>query len=280
MEFSLNFRQITIKVLATFVENLSMTLLEKLEKGVLTLTLNRPEVFNSFNKEMALSLQQALDNAAKDDKVRAIVITGEGKAFCAGQDLAEAMDPNGPELQSIVRDHYNPIILKIRNIEKPVIAAVNGVAAGAGANIALACDLTVAKYSASFIQAFSKIGLIPDSGGTFFLPRIIGSQKALALMMTGEKVSAEDADAMNMIYKAVPDQNFEEEVAQLAASMAQMPTFGLGLTKRAVNQSFANDLNTQLALEEELQTIAGKSHDFNEGVNAFLEKRKPVFKGK
>ena len=280
MEFSLNFRQITIKVLATFVENLSMTLLEKLEKGVLTLTLNRPEVFNSFNKEMALSLQQALDNAATNDDVRAIVITGEGKAFCAGQDLAEAMDPNGPELQSIVRDHYNPIILKIRNIEKPVIAAVNGVAAGAGANIALACDLTVAKYSASFIQAFSKIGLIPDSGGTFFLPRIIGSQKALALMMTGEKVSAEDADAMNMIYKAVPDQNFEEEVAQLAASMAQMPTFGLGLTKRAVNQSFANDLNTQLALEEELQTIAGKSHDFNEGVNAFLEKRKPVFKGK
>ena len=280
MEFSLNFRQITIKVLATFVENLSMTLLEKLEKGVLTLTLNRPEVFNSFNKEMALSLQQALDNAAKDDNVRAIVITGEGKAFCAGQDLSEAMDPNGPELQSIVRDHYNPIILKIRNIEKPVIAAVNGVAAGAGANIALACDLTVAKYSASFIQAFSKIGLIPDSGGTFFLPRIIGSQKALALMMTGEKVSAEDADAMNMIYKAVPDQNFEEEVAQLAATIAQMPTFGLGLTKRAVNQSFANDLDTQLALEEELQTIAGKSHDFNEGVNAFLEKRKPVFKGK
>jgi 2-(1,2-epoxy-1,2-dihydrophenyl)acetyl-CoA isomerase len=280
LEFSLNFRQITIKVLATFVENLSMTLLEKLEKGVLTLTLNRPEVFNSFNKEMALSLQQALDNAAKDDDVRAIVITGEGKAFCAGQDLAEAMDPNGPELQSIVRDHYNPIILKIRNIEKPVIAAVNGVAAGAGANIALACDLTVAKYSASFIQAFSKIGLIPDSGGTFFLPRIIGSQKALALMMTGEKVSAEDADAMNMIYKAVPDQNFEEEVAQLAATIAQMPTFGLGLTKRAVNQSFANDLDTQLALEEELQTIAGKSHDFNEGVNAFLEKRKPVFKGK
>ncbi len=280
MEFSLNFRQITIKVLATFVENLSMTLLEKLEKGVLTLTLNRPEVFNSFNKDMALSLQQALDNAAMNDDVRAIVITGEGKAFCAGQDLAEAMDPNGPELQSIVRDHYNPIILKIRSIEKPVIAAVNGVAAGAGANIALACDLTVAKYSASFIQAFSKIGLIPDSGGTFFLPRIIGSQKALALMMTGEKVSAEDADAMNMIYKAVPDQNFEEEVAQLAATMAQMPTFGLGLTKRAVNESFANDLNTQLALEEELQTIAGKSHDFNEGVNAFLEKRKPIFKGK
>ncbi len=257
-----------------------MTIKQHLENGVLTLTLNRPEVFNSFNKEMAMLLQDSLDEAAKNDQVRAIVLTGEGKAFCAGQDLSEAMDPNGPELQSIVRDHYNPIIEKIRNLEKPVIAAVNGVAAGAGANIALACDLTVAKYSASFIQAFSKIGLIPDSGGTFFLPRIVGAQKALALMMTGEKVSAEEADAMNMIYKAVPDQNFEEEVAQLAASMAQMPTFGLGLTKRAVNRSFTNDLTTQLALEEELQTIAGQSHDFKEGVNAFLEKRKPVFKGK
>lgn len=257
-----------------------MTIKQHLENGVLTLTLNRPEVFNSFNKEMAMLLQDSLDEAAKNEQVRAIVLTGEGKAFCAGQDLSEAMDPNGPELQSIVRDHYNPIIEKIRNLEKPVIAAVNGVAAGAGANIALACDLTVAKYSASFIQAFSKIGLIPDSGGTFFLPRIVGAQKALALMMTGEKVSAEEADAMNMIYKAVPDQNFEEEVAQLAASMAQMPTFGLGLTKRAVNRSFTNDLTTQLALEEELQTIAGQSHDFKEGVNAFLEKRKPVFKGK
>ena len=257
-----------------------MTIKQHLENGVLTLTLNRPEVFNSFNKEMAMLLQDSLDEAAKNEQVRAIVLTGEGKAFCAGQDLSEAMDPNGPELQSIVRDHYNPIIEKIRNLEKPVIAAVNGVAAGAGANIALACDLTVAKYSASFIQAFSKIGLIPDSCGTFFLPRIVGAQKALALMMTGEKVSAEEADAMNMIYKAVPDQNFEEEVAQLAASMAQMPTFGLGLTKRAVNRSFTNDLTTQLALEEELQTIAGQSHDFKEGVNAFLEKRKPVFKGK
>jgi 2-(1,2-epoxy-1,2-dihydrophenyl)acetyl-CoA isomerase len=248
--------------------------------GVCTLKLNRPEVFNSFNRAMALALQQALDDCASNDEVRAIVIAGEGKAFCAGQDLAEATDPNGPELKTIVRDHYNPIIERIRNIEKPVIAAVNGVAAGAGANIALACDLTVAKHSASFIQAFSKIGLIPDSGGTFFLPRIIGAQKALALMMTGDKIGAEQAEAMNMIYKAVPDESFEAEVTKLAETMAAMPTRAFGLTKKAVNQSFTNDLTTQLAVEEKLQTEAGQSADFKEGVNAFLEKRKPVFTGK
>ncbi len=257
-----------------------MTILQHIENGVCTLKLNRPEVFNSFNREMAMALQQALDACSSDDAVRAIVITGEGKAFCAGQDLAEATDPNGPELQTIVRDHYNPIIERIRNIEKPVIAAVNGVAAGAGANIALACDLTVAKHSASFIQAFSKIGLIPDSGGTFFLPRIVGVQKALALMMTGDKVTAEAAEQMNMIYKAVTDDNFEDTVNELAATLADMPTKGFGLTKRAVNQSFTNNLAQQLALEEELQTLAGQTEDFTEGVNAFLEKRRPVFKGK
>ncbi len=248
--------------------------------GVCELKLNRPEVFNSFNKAMALSLQKALDDCASNDEVRVIVITGEGKAFCAGQDLAEATDPKGPELQSIVKDHYNPIIEKIRNIEKPVIAAVNGVAAGAGANIALACDVTIAKKSASFIQAFSKIGLIPDSGGTFFLPRIIGAQKALALMMTGDKVSAEDAERMNMIYKTVDDDQFEMEVHDFAQNLAKMPTRGLGLTKKAVNQSFSNNLTDQLAVEEILQTEAGKTYDFNEGVQAFLEKRKPEFLGK
>lgn len=257
-----------------------MTLIQQIENSVCTLTLNRPEVFNSFNKEMAMALQTALDAAATNTEVRAIVITGNGKAFCAGQDLAEAMDPNGPELKTIVRDHYNPIILKIRTIEKPVIAAVNGVAAGAGANIALACDLTLAKHSAAFIQAFSKIGLIPDSGGTFFLPRIIGAQKALALMMTGDKITGQQAESMNMIYKSVDDDSFEAEVKTLAETMAMMPTKGLGLTKRAINASFTNDLTTQLDLEETLQTEAGQSYDFNEGVNAFLEKRKPVFKGK
>jgi 2-(1,2-epoxy-1,2-dihydrophenyl)acetyl-CoA isomerase len=257
-----------------------MTLIQHIENGVCTLTLNRPEVFNSFNKEMAMALQRALDAAEKNETVRAIVITGTGKAFCAGQDLAEAMDPNGPELQSIVKDHYNPIIMRIRSIEKPIIAAVNGVAAGAGANIALACDLTIAKNSASFIQAFSKIGLIPDSGGTFFLPRLIGAQKALALMMTGEKISAQQADAMNMIYKAVEDESFEAEVQKMASTLAAMPTKGLGLTKKAVNESFSNNLEDQLAVEEKLQTEAGQTYDFNEGVNAFLEKRAPVFKGK
>lgn len=256
-----------------------MELIISKNNGVCELKLNRPNVFNSFNKAMAIALQDALDDCEKDAEVRAIIITGEGKAFCAGQDLAEATDPNGPELKSIVKDHYNPIIERIRNIEKPVIAAVNGVAAGAGANIALACDITFARKSASFIQAFSKIGLIPDSGGTFFLPRIIGAQKALALMMTGDKVSAEEAEAMNMIYKAVEDEQLESEVSAFAEKLAQMPTRGLGLTKKAVNQSFTNNLTEQLAVEEVLQTEAGSTYDFNEGVAAFLEKRKPVFKG-
>ena len=256
-----------------------MSILKSVENGVLTLKLNRPSVFNSFNREMALALQEELKSARQNDEVRAIIIIGEGKAFCAGQDLAEATDPNGPALQTIVKDHYNPIIELIRKIEKPIIAGVNGVAAGAGANIALACDITIAKESASFIQAFSKIGLIPDSGGTFFLPRIIGSQKALALMMTGDKVSASDAEKMNMIYKAVADEDFENELYKFANQIAKMPTKGLGLTKKAINASFSNDLTSQLALEEVLQTEAGQTYDFKEGVNAFLEKRAPEFKG-
>lgn len=247
--------------------------------GVCTIKLNRPEVFNSFNRSMALALQKALDDCERDAGVRTIVITGEGKAFCAGQDLGEAIDPEGPDLTTIVEEHYNPIILRIRNIEKPVIAAVNGVAAGAGANIALACDITIAKKSASFIQAFSKIGLIPDSGGTFFLPRIIGMQKALALMFTGDKVTADQAEQMNMIYRSVEDEQFQDEVNSFAETLAAMPTRGLGLTKKAVNESFTNGLAAQLAVEGKLQTEAGETHDFREGVNAFLEKRKPVFKG-
>jgi 2-(1,2-epoxy-1,2-dihydrophenyl)acetyl-CoA isomerase len=257
-----------------------MELLISHRNNVCEIKLNRPEVFNSFNKAMALALQKALDECENNVDVRAIVITGEGKAFCAGQDLAEATDPNGPELKMIVKEHYNPIIERIRNIEKPIIAAVNGVAAGAGANIALACDITIAKKSASFIQAFSKIGLIPDSGGTFFLPRIIGTQKALALMMTGDKISAEEAEKMNMIYQAVEDEVFESVVITFAEKLATMPTRGLGLTKRAVNQSFSNSLSEQLSVEEELQTEAGKTDDFNEGVTAFMEKRKPIFTGK
>jgi len=247
--------------------------------GVAKITLNRPNVFNSFNREMALAFQQRLDECEKDDTIRAIYITGEGKAFCAGQDLAEAIDPNGPELTKIVSEHYNPIITRLRKIEKPIIAAVNGVAAGAGANIALACDICVATESASFIQAFSKIGLIPDSGGTYFLPRIIGLQKASALTMLGDKVSAKDAEQMGMIYKSFSDGTFKEESFKIAETLSKMPTKGIGLTKRALNESFNNTLEQQLKLEDELQTAAGKTYDYKEGVNAFLEKRKPEFKG-
>jgi 2-(1,2-epoxy-1,2-dihydrophenyl)acetyl-CoA isomerase len=251
----------------------------KLESGVFTLTLNRPDKYNSFVREMALAAQAALQEADHNPNVRCVVITGSGKAFCAGQDLAEAIDPNGPELTKIVSEHYNPIIKLIRKVGKPVVAAVNGVAAGAGANIALACDIVIAAESASFIQAFSKIGLIPDSGGTFTLPRLIGFQKASALMMLGDKVSAKEAEAMNMIYKWVPDADFDAFVAQTAQTLATMPTRGLALTKCALNRTYANNLDEQLNLEDELQTQAGKTYDYEEGVNAFLEKRKPIFKG-
>ncbi len=250
------------------------------EGGVLTLTFNRPEVFNSFNRIMALELQGALDKAAENEAVRCIVLTGKGKAFCAGQDLAEVMDPDGPELTAIVREHYNPIVMRIRTIEKPFVAAVNGVAAGAGANLALACDICVAKESASFIQAFSKIGLIPDSGGTYFLPRIVGFQRATALAFLGDKVTAGEAEAMGMIYAAYADDNFEMQAGALAAKLASMPTRGLGLTKRAFNEGLSNNLEQQLAVEERLQTEAGQTHDYNEGVTAFLEKRKPDFTGR
>ena len=229
---------------------------------------------------MALDFHSVLDEVAADESVRCIIITGSGKAFCAGQDLQEATDPEGPALSKIVSEHYNPAILRIRNIPKPVIAAVNGVAAGAGANIALACDVVVAKASASFIQAFSKIGLIPDSGGTFTLPRLIGMQRASALMMMGDKVSATDAQNMGMIYKVFDDDVYEAEVQKIALQLAQMPTYGLALTKKALNQTFNNTLEAQLELEDVLQTMAGNSEDYKEGTSAFLEKRMPVFKGK
>ena len=251
-----------------------------IQGNVAVIKLNRPAVFNSFNKEMALEMQAKLDQCEDDDNIRAIYIIGEGKAFCAGQDLQEVTDPNGPELTSIVKDHYNPIIERIRNIEKPIIGAVNGVAAGAGANIALACDICVATESASFIQAFSKIGLIPDSGGTFTLPRLVGMQRAAALMMLGDKVGAKDAEQMGMIYKAFSDESFAEESMKIATKLSKMPTKGIGLTKKALNLSMISDLTTQLKVEEELQTIAGKTDDYNEGVASFLEKRKPEFKGK
>ena len=251
-----------------------------IENGVGIITLNRPDKFNSFVRQMAFDLQARLDECEKNSEVRAIYLTAEGKAFCAGQDLAEAIDPNQTELTKIVEEHYNPIIERLRKIEKPIVCAVNGVAAGAGANLALACDIVFAAKSASFIQAFSKIGLIPDSGGTYYLPRLIGFQKATALMFLGDKVMAEDAEKMGMIYKAVADENLQEEAMKIAQTLAKMPTKGIGLTKRLLNQTYNNTLTQQLAMENEIQTIAGSTYDYNEGVNAFLEKRPANFIGK
>lgn len=250
-----------------------------INEGVATITLNRPDVLNSFNKEMATELQNALDHCAENKIIRCVVLTAAGRGFCAGQDLAEAVGENAPDIGYIVRTQYNPIIRKIRNLEKPVLCAVNGVAAGAGANLAFACDITFAIESAKFIQSFANIGLIPDSGGTFTLPRLVGMQRASALMMLGDKVMAKEAQEMGMIYQAVADDKLMEITMATANKLAKMPTKGLGLTKKALNQSLANNLDQQLDVEEELQVIAGKSYDFNEGVQAFLEKRKPVFKG-
>jgi len=253
----------------------------EIKDKIATLTLNRPEVFNSFNREMALKLQKELDACEQNPEVRAIVITGNGRAFCAGQDLKEVTSPElNPGFKKILEEHYNPIISKIRKIEKPFLAAVNGVAAGAGANIALACDIVVATEQASFIQAFSKIGLVPDSGGTFFLPRLIGFQKASALMMLGEKVSAEEAERLGMIYKVFPSETFSQEVTNLASILSNMPTKALGMTKRLLNEAMTNSLEDQLDLEGKLQIEAAQSEDYAEGVDAFVNKRTPEFKGK
>ena len=243
------------------------------------ISLNRPDVLNSFNREMALELQAKLDEYENDKNIRSILITGEGRAFCAGQDLAEAIADDAPSIDKIVREHYNPIVKKIRNIEKPIVCAVNGVAAGAGANIALACDIVIASDKASFIQSFSNIGLIPDSGGTFFLPRLVGLQRATAMMFLADKISAAQALEFGMIYKVVEAEQLMQEAEKLTAHLASMPTKGFGLTKRALNKSFTNDLNAQLDLEEELQAAAANTYDNKEGINAFLEKRKAQFKG-
>ena len=261
------------------------SILFELKNGIAFITLNRPDKLNTFNREMALQLQEKLEEC-KDHEVRCVYLTGAGKAFSAGQDLSEVAPsqplPEGEEpvtMNRILSEHYNPIVIRIRKLEKPVVAAVNGVAAGAGANIALCCDVVVAARSASFLQAFSRIGLIPDSGGTHTLPRLIGWQKASALMMLGENISAAEAEKMGMIYKVFPDETFEENSKKIASILAEMPTKGLGYTKQLLNMSFTTSFEEQLQDEDIFQQKAAQTSDYKEGVNAFLEKRKPVFKG-
>ena len=253
-------------------------ILFSIDNNLAKIRLNRPEVLNSFNMPMAKELQAALDECRDNKAVRCVLITGEGRAFSAGQDLAAAIAP-GTEIKQIVREQYNPIILKLRELEKPIVCAVNGVAAGAGASIAFACDITVAASSASFIQSFSKIGLIPDSAGTFFLPRLIGLQRATALTMLGDKITAQQAVEYGLIYKVFPDEGLVSESEKIATQLAAMPTKGLGYTKRLLNASLNNNLQEQLNQEEAIQDMAAKTYDYNEGVKAFLEKRKPIFKG-
>ena len=248
--------------------------------GIARIVFNRPEKYNAVHRAMALEIQEALREVSADKTVRVLLLTGKGKAFCAGQDLNEVVDPDGPALKDIVARHYNPIVRAIRNMHVPVVAAVNGVAAGAGANIALNCDIVVAKKSAVFIQAFSKIGLIPDSGGTWILPRLIGWQKALAISMLADTITAEEAERMGMIYRWWEDDEFDQQVEALLDRLSQMPTYGLYLTKEAYRLSAQSSLEEQLQVEAHLQTLAGASEDYREGVRAFLEKRKPQFKGK
>lgn len=254
------------------------SILFEIKDSIGFITLNRPEKLNSFNREMALLMQEKLDEC-KNKQVRCVYITGAGKGFSAGQDLSEVTAPGAPGFEIILSEHYNPIIARIRRLEKPVVAAINGVAAGAGANIAFCCDVVVAAQSASFLQAFSKIGLVPDSSGTYFLPRLIGWQKASALMMLGEKISAEEAERIGMIYKVFPDENFAEAAQNIAKQLAQMPTKGLAYTKLLLGNSLIAHLDDQMQDEDIFQQRAAQTEDYKEGVKAFMEKRKPNFRG-
>jgi len=258
------------------------SILVSLETGVLAITLNRPDKLNAFNPEMHEELRAALEQADGPD-VRAVLLTGAGRAFCAGQDLSTRKVTPGAapiDLAVSLGNYYNPLVRRLRELPKPVVCAVNGTAAGAGANIALACDLVIAARSASFVQAFSRIGLLPDSGGTWFLPRLAGSARAMGLALLGEKLSAEDAAAWGLIWKVVNDDVLASEAMAIAKQLAAGPTTGYGLIKQALLASASNSLDAQLELERDLQRKAGFSEDYREGVAAFLEKRKPVFKGK
>lgn len=262
------------------MENSVLTIIEN---GVCLISLNRPKQLNSFNPEMHKALMSALKNANRNDQVRSIVITGTGRAFCAGQDLNDrniSADQARPDLGESIEKFYNPLIKMLVEINKPIIAAVNGVAAGAGANLALACDIVIAGKSASFIQAFCKLGLVPDSGGTWTLPRLIGPARAKALMLLGNKLPAQQAQEWGMIWDCVEDDQLMSEAMTQAQHLATQPTTGLGYIKRALNQSSDNTLSEQLALERDLQRLAGRTDDYREGVTAFFEKRQPVFKGR
>ncbi|MEQ8348052.1 MAG: 2-(1,2-epoxy-1,2-dihydrophenyl)acetyl-CoA isomerase PaaG [Sneathiellaceae bacterium] len=262
---------------------MSDSVLYAVEGGVASITLNRPDKLNSFNTGMHEALAAALDRADGDPAVRAVLLTGAGRAFCAGQDLEDstgAAGPDGPDLGATIDRHYNPLVRRLRGLDLPVVCAVNGIAAGAGANIALACDLVIAAKSARFIQAFCKIGLVPDSGGTWFLPHLVGEARAKGLAMLGDALPAEQALAWGLIWAVAEDEDLPAEAAALAGRLARSPTRGLALTKRALHSAQGQDLDAQLDLERDLQREAGRTHDFMEGVQAFLQKRKPDFKGR
>lgn len=254
-----------------------------IEQGVATLTLNRPEQLNSFNAQMHKEVREALKQVRQNPEVRCLLITGSGRGFCAGQDLGDrnvAPGAAAPDLGESIEKNYNPLIRSLRDLPMPVICAVNGVAAGAGANIALACDITLAAKSASFIQAFCKIGLVPDSGGTWTLPRAVGMARAKALALLGDRLSAEQAEQWGMIWRCVDDAALQDEALKLARQLATQPTYGLALIKRALNASASNSFDEQLDLERDLQRLAGRSEDYREGVAAFMAKRTPEFKGR
>jgi 2-(1,2-epoxy-1,2-dihydrophenyl)acetyl-CoA isomerase len=251
--------------------------------GVLTVTLNRPEKLNAFNPEMHKLLRQALERALDEAGIRALLLTGAGRGFCAGQDLSErnlSAEAAPLDLSVSLGSNYNPLVRRLRALPKPIVCAVNGVAAGAGANIALACDVVIAARSASFVQSFAKLGLVPDAGGTYFLPRLVGTARAMGLALLSERLSSEEAERWGLIWKAVDDDKLETESKSLARTLAAGPTKGFGLVKKAIYASAGNSLDSQLDLERDLQREAGFSEDYREGVAAFLQKRKPSYKGK